>query len=71
MVHMVRAIHVLQWVKQKEAKSERKSEENNTQRTESNLKKILEGGFGSNHKVASYGELQHTVRTNRPSKAFS
>lgn len=56
MVHMVRAIHVLQWVKQKEATSERKSEEKHTQRTERILKKVLEGGFGSNHKVASYGE---------------
>lgn len=31
------------------------------------MERSHEGGFGSNHKVESCGELQHSIRTNRPS----
>lgn len=35
--------------------------------TDVGMKNPKEGGFGSNHKVASCGEKSNSVRTNRPS----
>lgn len=67
MVQKVRATHVLQCLRQKEESPKGGSKEKKRRRTESGLEKPEEGGFGSNHKVASCGEKSNSVRTNRPS----